>query len=203
MSRRSVRARHVEPLGQFGAWPLGPRPAAARAAAAAGPRFPARIRVSLLLRTETVRNSDLRLAVMDIDWNNELAEQLDWQWQNHLRPRLDGLTDDEYFWEPVPGCWTLRHAWHPDADDHGRHGRVPLRVRLSGAGSPAGDDHRLAARARDRGCLCGAERIALWRAAGELARVLTTRVPPPRRSPSSTTRTRPGSRACAASALTA
>jgi hypothetical protein len=24
-----------------------------------------------------------------------------------LRPRLDGLTDQEYFWQPVPGCWTL------------------------------------------------------------------------------------------------
>jgi hypothetical protein len=45
---------------------------------------------------------------MDIDWNAELAEQLDWHWQNQLRPRLDGLTDDEYFWEPVAGCWNLR-----------------------------------------------------------------------------------------------
>lgn len=45
---------------------------------------------------------------MDINWSNELAEQLDWQWQNHLRPRLEGLTDQEYFWEPVPGCWSLR-----------------------------------------------------------------------------------------------
>ncbi len=50
---------------------------------------------------------------MDIDWSNELAEQLDWQWQNHLRPRLDGLTDEEYFWEPVPGCWTLRTRGTP------------------------------------------------------------------------------------------
>ncbi|CAM5674227.1 DinB family protein [Mycolicibacterium aubagnense] len=40
----------------------------------------------------------------------ELAEQLDWHWQHQLRPRLDGLTDDEYFWQPVPGCWTV----HPD-----------------------------------------------------------------------------------------
>lgn len=45
---------------------------------------------------------------MDIDWSNELAEQLDWHWQNQLRPRLEGLTDAEYFWEPVPGCWSLR-----------------------------------------------------------------------------------------------
>src|SRR5512136_2448429 len=27
-----------------------------------------------------------------------------------LRPRLAGLTDDEFFWEPVPGCWTLHLA---------------------------------------------------------------------------------------------
>ena len=44
----------------------------------------------------------------DIDWNAELADQLDWHWQNHFRPRLDGLTDDEYLWEPVPGCWSIR-----------------------------------------------------------------------------------------------
>jgi hypothetical protein len=43
-----------------------------------------------------------------INWNAELVDQLDWQWQNLLRPRLDGLTDDEYFWEPVPGCWSVR-----------------------------------------------------------------------------------------------
>jgi DinB superfamily len=45
---------------------------------------------------------------MDINWSNELAEQLDWHWQNQFRPRLEGLTDEEYFWEPVAGCWTLR-----------------------------------------------------------------------------------------------
>ena len=45
---------------------------------------------------------------MDIDWNRELYDQLDWHWSNQLRPRLDGLTDDEYFWEPVAGCWSVR-----------------------------------------------------------------------------------------------
>jgi DinB superfamily len=45
---------------------------------------------------------------MDIDWNRELVDQLDWHWREHLRPRMDGLTDDEYFWEPVPGCWNVR-----------------------------------------------------------------------------------------------
>ncbi len=43
----------------------------------------------------------------DIDWNHELVDQLDWHWQQHVRPRLDGLTDEEYLWEPVPG-WSVR-----------------------------------------------------------------------------------------------
>jgi hypothetical protein len=37
----------------------------------------------------------------------QLADQLDWHWTQQLRPRLDGLTDDEYFWQPVPDCWTV------------------------------------------------------------------------------------------------
>ena len=45
---------------------------------------------------------------MDIDWNAELTEQLDWHWEHQLRPRLNGLTDEEYFWEPVAGCWSIR-----------------------------------------------------------------------------------------------
>jgi hypothetical protein len=44
---------------------------------------------------------------VDIDWNAELVDQLEWHWQHQLRPRLDGLTDDEYFWQPVPGGWTI------------------------------------------------------------------------------------------------
>ncbi|GAA1649993.1 DinB family protein [Catellatospora bangladeshensis] len=45
---------------------------------------------------------------MSIDWNAQLAEQLDWHWQQQARPRLDGLTDAEYLWEPVAGCWSVR-----------------------------------------------------------------------------------------------
>jgi hypothetical protein len=45
---------------------------------------------------------------MDLDWNEELRSQLEWHWDNQLRPRLAGLTDDEYFWEPVAGCWSIR-----------------------------------------------------------------------------------------------
>jgi hypothetical protein len=44
----------------------------------------------------------------DVDWNFQLAEQLDWHWRKQLRPRLDGLTDAEYRWEPVAGAWNVR-----------------------------------------------------------------------------------------------
>jgi hypothetical protein len=43
-----------------------------------------------------------------MDWNTLLVDQVDWLWRNQLRSRLDGMTDDEYFWEPVPGCWSVR-----------------------------------------------------------------------------------------------
>jgi hypothetical protein len=43
-----------------------------------------------------------------VDWPHELIEQLDWHWRSQLRPRLDGLTDDEYRWEPVRGAWNVR-----------------------------------------------------------------------------------------------
>ncbi len=43
-----------------------------------------------------------------IDWNTQFVEQLDFHWRHQLRPRLNGLTDDEYRWEPVPGAWNVR-----------------------------------------------------------------------------------------------
>ena len=43
-----------------------------------------------------------------IDWSHQLVEQLDWHWRHQLRPRLDGLSDAEYLWEPVPGAWNVR-----------------------------------------------------------------------------------------------
>ena len=45
---------------------------------------------------------------MTIDWNTELLLQLTWHWENQLRPRLSGLTDEEYLWEPTAGCWNVR-----------------------------------------------------------------------------------------------
>jgi hypothetical protein len=44
------------------------------------------------------------------DLTTQLADQLDYHWTNQLRPRLKDLTDAEYFWQPVPACWTV----HPD-----------------------------------------------------------------------------------------
>ena len=41
-------------------------------------------------------------------WNLWLREQITFHWKTQLRPRLEGLTDAEYFWEPVPDCWNVR-----------------------------------------------------------------------------------------------
>ena len=41
-------------------------------------------------------------------WTERLNQQLTWHWDHQLRPGLDTLTDDEYFWEPVSGCWNVR-----------------------------------------------------------------------------------------------
>ncbi|RBM07318.1 DinB family protein [Streptomyces sp. PT12] len=43
-----------------------------------------------------------------LDWNRTLLEQWEFHWNHHLRPRFDGLTDDEYLWSPVPNAWTVR-----------------------------------------------------------------------------------------------
>jgi uncharacterized damage-inducible protein DinB len=43
---------------------------------------------------------------------SELVGVSEYVFTARIRPRLVGLTDDEYFWEPVKGCWSLR----PDAE---------------------------------------------------------------------------------------
>lgn len=42
------------------------------------------------------------------EWNPLLLDQLDFHWTYALRPRLEGLTDAEYLWEPAPGAWSIR-----------------------------------------------------------------------------------------------
>jgi hypothetical protein len=44
----------------------------------------------------------------ELDWNKTLREQWEFHWTRQLRPRLHGLTDDEYFWSPVPDAWNVR-----------------------------------------------------------------------------------------------
>jgi hypothetical protein len=45
---------------------------------------------------------------MAVDYGALLVAQLEFYWDVHLWPRLEGLTDEEYFWEPAVGCWSLR-----------------------------------------------------------------------------------------------
>ena len=33
---------------------------------------------------------------MQVDWNAEVVDQIESHWRHQLRPRLEGLTDDEY-----------------------------------------------------------------------------------------------------------
>jgi len=41
-------------------------------------------------------------------WNETLRDQLDFHYRHMFRPRVEGLTDEEYLWEPVPGAWSIR-----------------------------------------------------------------------------------------------
>ena len=43
-----------------------------------------------------------------MDITAQLLEQLTFHWEHQARPRLVGLTDDEYLWEPVPDAWSIR-----------------------------------------------------------------------------------------------
>lgn len=47
---------------------------------------------------------------MTIDWTAQLVEQLEFHWTGQLRPRLEGLTDDEYHFSPAPAerTWDVR-----------------------------------------------------------------------------------------------
>jgi DinB superfamily len=51
-------------------------------------------------------------------WRSLLTDQLHFYMNAHLRPRLVGLSDDEYFWEPVDDCWSIHRlpdgSWSAD-----------------------------------------------------------------------------------------
>lgn len=56
------------------------------------------------------QNDRAAAETVKVNWGAVLVGQLEFYWAAHLRPRLEGLTDAEYFWEPVAGCWTLRRG---------------------------------------------------------------------------------------------
>lgn len=60
-----------------------------------------------------------------------LMTTFDYVWAR-LASRLSGLTDEEYFWEPVAGCWSLRQngqgRWHLDGGGGGGPAPDPVPV---------------------------------------------------------------------------
>jgi hypothetical protein len=44
----------------------------------------------------------------ELDWKRTLREQWAVHWRHQLRARLEGLTDDEYFWSPVQDARSVR-----------------------------------------------------------------------------------------------
>lgn len=67
---------------------------------------------------------------MDVP-SGSLITAFDYVW-GRLTSRLGGLTDEEYFWEPVAGCWSLRQndqgRWHLDGDGGGGPAPDPVPV---------------------------------------------------------------------------
>ncbi len=63
-------------------------------------------------------------------WTTRLVDQLDFHWQHQLRPRLDGLTDEEYLWEPVPDCWNVRPRGTSTAPVQGGSGDFTIEFAL-------------------------------------------------------------------------
>ncbi len=53
------------------------------------------------------QQSAQRATLLGMDITAQLIDQLDSHWTDQLRPRLAGLSDEEYFWEPVAGCWNV------------------------------------------------------------------------------------------------
>jgi hypothetical protein len=58
--------------------------------------------------------------VIDMGEQAALLEASDYVW-GRLRSRLEGMPDQEYLWEPVSGCWSIRPGpdggWRWDFED--------------------------------------------------------------------------------------
>ncbi|MFJ3956278.1 DinB family protein [Arthrobacter sp. NPDC090010] len=56
----------------------------------------------------TKRTDVVEMYCEEMGRSERIADQLDRHWHKNLRPRLHGLSDEEYFWEPVRDCWSIR-----------------------------------------------------------------------------------------------
>lgn len=56
----------------------------------------------------------------------QLSEQLEFHWNSQARPRLEGLSDEEYRWEPVAGCWNVRPRGTSSAPVQGGSGAMTI-----------------------------------------------------------------------------
>ena len=61
-----------------------------------------------------------------LDWPALALDQLHWHWTHQLRPRLDGLSDEEYLWEPTPGAWTVHQRGQARTGNQGGSGRYTI-----------------------------------------------------------------------------
>lgn len=91
-----------------------------------------------------------------------LVDQLDWHWRHQLRPRLDGVGDEEYRWEPAAGTSADAAASTPRS---GRAGATSPSTSPSPSRPTASHHDRVAARAPDRRRDRGPQRLPLRRSA--------------------------------------
>jgi hypothetical protein len=61
-----------------------------------------------------------------MDWTDTLLDQWSFHWDHQLRDRLAGLSDEEYLWEPVPGCWSVRPRGTSSAQMQGGVGAMTI-----------------------------------------------------------------------------
>ncbi len=65
-------------------------------------------------------------ATAGVDWPRVVLDQLDWHWTNQLRPRLAGLTDEEYLWEPTRGAWNVHPRGEGTTEIQGGRGELTI-----------------------------------------------------------------------------
>lgn len=54
-----------------------------------------------------------------------------------MEPNLRGLSDEEYFWEPAPGCWSVRRREETRSPECWGRGEWVVETSLDGAVEPA------------------------------------------------------------------